>query len=116
MGAALFLFICAVSIWWSAIQFGNRLVTPPASRGKPASQPPISVELDRAYDAQVHEMIDAITAMVTAAQAGQNWLHAQPPNLEEIRQTLNNITNDGKRAYEIFVRLRARMKKASTVD
>lgn len=48
--AGLFLFICAISIWWSAIQFGNRLVTPQASRGKPASQPPVSVELDRAAE------------------------------------------------------------------
>ena len=50
MGAALFLFICAISIWWSAIQFGNRLITPQPSRGKPASQPPVSVELDRAAE------------------------------------------------------------------
>jgi hypothetical protein len=48
--AGLFLFICAISIWWSAIQFGNRLVTPHAPRGKPASQPPVSVELDRAAE------------------------------------------------------------------
>ena len=74
------------------------------------------VEFERTYDAQVHEMVDAITAMVTGAQAGQNWLQAQPPNLEEVRQTLSSITNDGRRAYEIVVRLRALMKKASTVD
>lgn len=50
MGAALFLFICAISIWWSAIQFGNRLVTQQAPRPKPASQPPVAVELDRAAE------------------------------------------------------------------
>ena len=50
MGAALFLFISAICIWWSAIQFGNRLVTPQPSRGKPASQPPVAVELDRAAE------------------------------------------------------------------
>jgi len=50
MGAALFLFISAICIWWSAIQFGNRLVTPQPPRGKPASQPPVSVELDRAAE------------------------------------------------------------------
>ena len=75
-----------------------------------------SAEFVRTYDAQAHEMVDAITAMVTGAQAGQNWLHAQPPNLEEVRQTLSSISNDGRRAYEIVVRLRALMKKASTVD
>src|SRR5437762_10642728 len=50
IGAAVFLFISAVSIWWSAIQFGNRLVTPQPSRGKPASQPPVAVELDHAAE------------------------------------------------------------------
>ena len=50
MGAALFLFICAVSIWWSAIQFGNRLVTQQPPRAKAASQPPVAVELDRAAE------------------------------------------------------------------
>src|SRR5437588_6984975 len=46
--AAVFLFISAVSIWWSAIQFGNRLVTPQPSRAKTASPAPIAVELDQA--------------------------------------------------------------------
>ena len=50
IAAAVFLFISAVSIWWSAIQFGNRLVTPQPPRGKPASQPPVAVELDRAAE------------------------------------------------------------------
>ena len=50
IAAALFLFISAICIWWSAIQFGNRLVTPQPSRGKPASQPAVAVELDRAAE------------------------------------------------------------------
>ena len=50
IAAAVFLFISAICIWWSAIQFGNRLVTPQPPRGKPASQPPVSVELDRAAE------------------------------------------------------------------
>ena len=40
MAAALFLFISALVIWWSAIQFGNRLVPPPRVPPKTASQPP----------------------------------------------------------------------------
>ena len=48
--AALILFICAVSIWWSAIQFSNRLVTVQPPRPKAASQPPVAVELDRAAE------------------------------------------------------------------
>ena len=47
MAAAVFLFISAVAIWWSAVQFGNRLVTPSTVAPKTASQPPVAVELDR---------------------------------------------------------------------
>jgi hypothetical protein len=46
--AAFLLFISALAIWWSAIQFNNRLITPPAVSLKTASQPPVAVELDRA--------------------------------------------------------------------
>src|SRR2546430_11324346 len=50
MAAALFLFISAIAIWWSAIQFGDRLLTPQPPRPKAASQPPVAVELDRAAE------------------------------------------------------------------
>ena len=50
MAAALFLFISALAIWWSAIQFGNRLVPPPTVPPKTASQPAVAVELDRAAE------------------------------------------------------------------
>src|SRR5438477_10242736 len=50
MGAAVFLFRCAIAIWWGAIQFNNRLITPPAVPPKTASQPPVAVELDRAAE------------------------------------------------------------------
>ena len=48
MAAALFLFISALFIWWSAIQFGNLLFPPPRAAAKAASQPPVAVELDAA--------------------------------------------------------------------
>jgi hypothetical protein len=66
-----------------------------------------SAEFVRIYNAQAHEIVDAITAAVTRAQAGLNWLRAEPPNLEEVRQMLNFIASDGKRAAEIFIRLHA---------
>jgi len=50
MAVAVFLFISALAIWWSAIQFNNRLVTPPPAPAKTASQPPVAVELDRAAE------------------------------------------------------------------
>ena len=50
IAAAVFLFMSAVVIWWSAIQFGNRLVAPVPVAAKTASQPPVAVELDRAAE------------------------------------------------------------------
>jgi len=66
-----------------------------------------SAEFVRTYNAQAHEIVDAITAAVTRAQAGLNWLRAEPPDLEEVRQVLNFIASDGKRAAEIVIRLQA---------
>ena len=48
IAAAILLFISAIAILWSAIQFGNRLVTEQQPRAKTASQPAVAVELDRA--------------------------------------------------------------------
>jgi len=50
IAAAVFLFLSAVSIWWNAIQFGNRLVAQPGSPPKNASPPPLATELDRAAE------------------------------------------------------------------
>jgi hypothetical protein len=70
-----------------------------------------SPEVVRTYNAQAHELVDAITAAVTGAQAGLNWLRAEPPDLEEVREALKGVASDGKRAAEIVVRLRALMNK-----
>src|SRR6266705_1328045 len=48
IAAAIILFISAVSIWWSAIQFGHRLVALRAPPQKAASPPAVAVELDHA--------------------------------------------------------------------
>ena len=69
-----------------------------------------SAEFIRTYNAQAHEIVDAITAAVTNAEAGLNWLRAQPLNLEGVEQALNNIANDGKRVCELVAQLRAAMK------
>jgi hypothetical protein len=50
IAAAIFLFISAVSIWWGAVQFGNRLVAQPGPPPKNASPPPVAAELDRAAE------------------------------------------------------------------
>lgn len=62
-----------------------------------------SAELVRIYGA----IVNAITATALNAQAGLDWLSTQPPNLEEVRRSLNSIASDGVRAGEVIVRLRA---------
>jgi hypothetical protein len=75
-----------------------------------------SAELVPTYNSQAHEMIDALSAAVTGAQAGLNWLRAEPPDLEEVRQVLNLIASNGKQAAEIVIRRRALIKKVPTAD
>ena len=50
IAAAAFLLISAVCIWWSAIQFGNHLVTQQPPRPKTASTPPVAIELEHAAE------------------------------------------------------------------
>ena len=62
------------------------------------------------------EVVNAITANVLNAQAGSEWLSAEPQNLEEVRRSLNSIAKDGMRAEEALVRLRSFMERVSIVD
>ena len=75
-----------------------------------------SAEFVRTYNAQAHEITNAITAVVINAHAGLQLLRAQSPDLEVVRQALNNIANDGKRAGDIVVRTRALMNKVVAAD
>jgi C4-dicarboxylate-specific signal transduction histidine kinase len=59
-----------------------------------------------------HEVNQPIAAAVTNAHAGLRWLSAQPPNLEEVRQSLGRILESGNRAGEVIGRIRALIKKA----
>jgi PAS domain S-box-containing protein len=58
-----------------------------------------------------HEVNQPIAATVTNAQAALRWLDARPPNLEETRQAVARIVNDGIRAGEVVDRIRALIKK-----
>ena len=64
----------------------------------------------------VHELIDAISAVVADAQAGLNWLSAEPANREEARKSFNHVITDGNRAVEIVARLRALMIEIPAED
>ena len=59
-----------------------------------------------------HEVSQPIAATLMNAQAALRWLAARPPNLNEVRQILGQITNDSKRAGDVIGRIRALIKKA----
>ena len=60
-----------------------------------------------------HEISQPIAAMVTHAQAALHWLAADPPDLEEVQQTLDRIVKNGNRAGEIIRQMRALIKKTA---
>ena len=57
-------------------------------------------------------MNQPIAAAVTNANAGLRWLGAGRPDLEEARQALHRIVENGNRAGEVIGRIRALIKKA----
>ena len=59
-----------------------------------------------------HEVKQPIAATVSNAQAALRWLGRQPPDLEEVRQALAHIVQDGKRAGDVVSRIRDLIKKA----
>ena len=59
-----------------------------------------------------HEVNQPIAAAVTNADAALRWLAFQPPDLEEVRQALGRILEDGNRAGDVMGRIRALMKRA----
>jgi PAS domain S-box-containing protein len=59
-----------------------------------------------------HEVKQPIGSTVTNAQAALRFLGRQPPDLEEARQALAQIVEDGKRAGDIVDGIRALFKKA----
>jgi signal transduction histidine kinase len=58
-----------------------------------------------------HEVNQPIAAAVTSADAGLRWLGAQPPDLEEVRDSFDRIIKAGNRAGEVIGRIRALIKK-----
>ena len=58
-----------------------------------------------------HEVNQPIAATVTNAQAALRWLRAQPPDLDEVRDSLIRIVEDGKRAGNVIAGIRALIHK-----
>jgi signal transduction histidine kinase len=59
-----------------------------------------------------HEVNQPIAATVSNAQAALRWLNRQPPDLDEVREALACIAEDGKRAGEVVGGIRELMEKA----
>jgi C4-dicarboxylate-specific signal transduction histidine kinase len=59
-----------------------------------------------------HEVNQPIAATVTGAQAALNWLGHQPPDLAEVRLSLAQIVQDGRRAGDVIGRIRDLIRKA----
>jgi signal transduction histidine kinase len=58
-----------------------------------------------------HELNQPLTAILSNAQAGQRLLAADIVNLQEMREILNDIVNDDKRAADVIHRLRGLLRK-----
>jgi PAS domain S-box-containing protein len=59
-----------------------------------------------------HEVKQPIAGTLTNAKAALRWLDRGPPNIEEARQALTRIVQDGNRAAEVIDRIRALIKRA----
>jgi PAS domain S-box-containing protein len=59
-----------------------------------------------------HEVNQPVAAVIISAGASLRWLAAQPANLEEARQALDCIIDDGNRARQVIDRIRAFAKRA----
>ena len=58
-----------------------------------------------------HELNQPLAAILSNAQAAQRFLAQDPPNLDEVRESIGDIIADDKRAGEVIRRLRAMLKK-----
>jgi PAS domain S-box-containing protein len=58
-----------------------------------------------------HELNQPLTAVLSNAQAALRFLGHQPPNLDEVRESLVHIVESDKRASEVIRRLRAMLRR-----
>ncbi len=60
-----------------------------------------------------HEVNQPLSGIVSSGSACLRWLAADPPNLDETRQSLRRIVGAGKHAAEVIARIRALTKKSA---
>jgi C4-dicarboxylate-specific signal transduction histidine kinase len=58
-----------------------------------------------------HEVNQPLSGVVINGNSCLRWLAGDPPNLAEVRETVQRIIRDGKRAGEVIARIRALTKK-----
>jgi PAS domain S-box-containing protein len=58
-----------------------------------------------------HEVNQPISATLINAEAALRWLNTPTPNLEEAKEALRRIANDGLRAGDVIGRIRAQLKR-----
>jgi C4-dicarboxylate-specific signal transduction histidine kinase len=58
-----------------------------------------------------HEVNQPLAAIAANAAASLRWLDREPPRLDEVRQSLDNIVSDSTRANEVIQRLRSLTRK-----
>lgn len=60
-----------------------------------------------------HELNQPLTGVLTNAQAAARFLDEDPPNLAEVREILDDIIEDDRRAGEVIRRLRAMLQSGA---
>jgi two-component system, LuxR family, sensor kinase FixL len=65
--------------------------------------------------ALAHELSQPLAAILANAQAGRRLLDRTPPDVAELRATLDDVIKSGKRAGAVIHRLRELLKKSKTV-
>lgn len=58
-----------------------------------------------------HEVNQPLAALLTSAETAVRWLARQSPNLERVRQSIDRVIDEGKRAADIVSRIRGLSKK-----
>jgi C4-dicarboxylate-specific signal transduction histidine kinase len=61
-----------------------------------------------------HEIKQPIASTATNAQAALRWLMSHPPNLDEVRESLEWIVKNAARAADVINRIRGLVKNAPT--
>jgi C4-dicarboxylate-specific signal transduction histidine kinase len=69
------------------------------------------MSLDAATSAMAHELRQPLTGIAVNSAAASRWLSRSPPNLEEVRTTLDSISDCANRAEEIIAGVRELFKK-----